>query len=397
MGNSTRRDFLRKTAIGSVSVGAGLATSGLVPRRIFSEESSAFNRIAYRQLGSTGFKVSEIGFGCMNMGDAELVHAAIDRGINYIDTAHGYENGRNEEVVGRVMKTKRDKVFLTTKVSHRRPKDMLNMMETSLKRLQTDHVDLMLLHVTNSRDQILNNDFIKMFDEAKKKGICRFVGVSTHSNQAEVLDAAVESRFWEAVLVGYNHFSPPAVGVSIEKARQAGLGIIGMKNLLNPATSPWKKLDDIRTGTEKEKGITAAQALIKWVLENQFVDTTIPGVTSFEQLNDNVAIMGMPMRFGERRSLIRFSEALKGEYCCGVAGCTGCKGQCPWGVEVNDINRCLMYAYSYGNVALARENYASLPESSRVDVCTNCDECSVKCVNGLDLTRNIKRAKELFA
>ena len=83
------------------------------PRRIYAEETSETNKIVYRKLGSTGFKVSEIGMGCMNMRDPELVTAAIDRGINYIDTAHGYMRGVNEEIIGTVMKTKRDKVNQT--------------------------------------------------------------------------------------------------------------------------------------------------------------------------------------------------------------------------------------------------------------------------------------------
>ncbi|MFC1528982.1 aldo/keto reductase [Candidatus Latescibacterota bacterium] len=392
---SNRREFLRKAAAGSVSVMTGLTASGLYPRRIFAEESTKFKRVAYRQLGSTGFKVSELGFGCMNMRNPELVHAAIDAGVNYLDTAWVYMKGRNEEIIGQVMKDRRKEVFLTTKAITKDAGQLREQMETSLKRLQTDQVDLMLFHSINSREQVLNEDYIKVFEKAKKDGVCRFVGISTHSNQAEVLDAMVESKFWEAVLVGYNYFSPKNIGPAIEKARKAGIAIIAMKNLLNPATRPWKELDDIRTGGTKN--ITKSQALIKWVLDNPYVDTTVPGMTSFEHLAENVAIMGMPMTFGERRDLYRFGERIKHHYCCGVAGCTGCKNKCPKGVAVNDINRCLMYASGYNNPALAQENYMELPESSRIEICSDCDECAVKCVNGLNLTQNIKRAKELFA
>ncbi|MBN1290818.1 MAG: aldo/keto reductase [Candidatus Latescibacteria bacterium] len=393
MSFSSRRNFLRSGA----ALGAGIAATGFTPRRIFAQNSS-FKRIAFRQLGSTGEKVSEIGFGAMNTRDDELLEAAIDMGINYVDTAWVYMKGVNEEMVGRVIKGKRDKLFLTTKAISKNPDELMGQMEMSLKRLQTDHVDLMLFHVTNSREQILNNDVMKVFENARKKGMCRFVGVSTHENQAEVLDAAVESKFWEAVLVGYNYFSPPEVGKAIENARNAGLGIIGMKNLLNPASWPWKELDDIRTDKQKEDGkVTAAQALIKWVLEDRHVDTTIPGITSFEQLRDDVAVMGMPMSFGKRRSLIRYGEALRGNYCCGVAGCTGCQEQCPKGVCVNNLNRCLSYANSYGSIELARENYAQLPRTSKIDICDDCDECVVRCINGLDLNETIRRARELFA
>ncbi len=393
MSISNRRDFLKKTAVGSASVIAGFNAMNLFPRRILAEDTSGFNRVFYRQLGSTGFKVCEIGFGAMNMRDAELVHAAIDQGINYIDTAYVYMRGRNEEVVGQVMKTKRDRVFLTTKVPRREPKELLSMMETSLKRLQTDHVDLMLLHGASRKNLILNEDYIKVFDDARKKGICRFVGISSHANQPEVLDAVVKSKFWEAALVGYNYMTPPSVKTSIEKARKSGIAIIAMKNLL---TSNWPPdpLEDMRE--DKSGKMSKAQAMIKWVLDDMYVDTTIPGMTAFEHVTEDTAVMNMEMSADCRRTLYRYSQLIRDHYCCGVAGCTGCKDKCPKGVKVNDLNRCIAYADGYKDIDLACENYRMLPPSSRVEVCENCTECLVKCVSGLDLSQKINRARELF-
>jgi len=392
METSNRRDFLRNSA----AAGIGIAATGLSSRRVFSEEQSEFNRITYRDLGSTGFKVSEIGFGAMNMRNPELVHAAIDAGINYIDTANGYMNGVNEEIIGQVMKTKRDKVFLTTKISPQNPDNMSEMIETSLKRLQTDHVDLLLLHGygINNRKQVLEDAILKVFNDARDKGYTRFVGFSTHKFDDEISEAAVESKFWEAVLVPYNYISPPSVAASIKKVREAGLAVIGMKNLLKFETRPRKPLPDIRK--DKNNSVTYAQALFKWVLNNPYVDTIIPGMTSFEQLAENMAIMGTKLSYEDQNILYRFSESIKGSHCFGLAGCTGCKEQCPKGVNVSELNRCLGYVYGYDDYKLARENYEELPLSQRVNVCGDCEECVVKCINGLNLTENIRRARELF-
>ncbi|MFC1608026.1 aldo/keto reductase, partial [Candidatus Latescibacterota bacterium] len=323
-----------------------------------------------------------------------LVHAAIDRGINYIDTAYVYMRGVNEETVGKVMQTKRDKVFLTTKVLRREPENMREMVQTSLKRLKTDHVDLLLLHGAGSKDDITNENYLKILDWAKKEGMTRFVGVSTHSNQPEVLEAITGNSFWDGALVGYNYMTPPSVQQTIEKARNAGLAIIAMKNLL---TSSWPAapLEDMRKDTTGK--ISKAQAFIKWVLDDRNVDTTVPGMTSFEHLDEDMAIMGMPMKFGERRTLDRYGAQLRGRYCAGVAGCTECMDQCPMGVLVCELNRCIGYADGYGDIDLARENYRELPSSNRVDMCGDCDECTVKCVNGLDLNKTVQRARELFA
>ena len=112
MEKSNRRVFFRH----STAAGVGLAAFNLSARRIYGKETQGFNRVIYRMLGSTGFKVSEMGFGAMNMREPALVHAVIDSGINYIDTAHSYMNGVNEEIIGKVMKTRRNEVFLSTKI-----------------------------------------------------------------------------------------------------------------------------------------------------------------------------------------------------------------------------------------------------------------------------------------
>ena len=96
---SNRRDFLKQAAIAGAATGAGF-----LPRRSFARGKQG-NTIAYRTLGSTGVKVTEVGFGAMNMRDPELVQAGLDAGINYFDTAHEYMNGVNESTVGKVLKT----------------------------------------------------------------------------------------------------------------------------------------------------------------------------------------------------------------------------------------------------------------------------------------------------
>lgn len=385
MSTTSRRSFLKSSA----TVSASLAAAGFYPRRTFAQGPSKFRRIAYRQLGSTGFKVSEVGFGAMNTRDPELLHAAIDAGINYIDTAHGYMKGINEEIVGKVMKTKRDKVYLVTKVHCRdkTPQKIREMMELSLKRLKLDYVDTMFMHMPDKPEEILNEDLIKAFDKAKKDGLCRYVGVSIHTNHVALLDAAVESKFWEHMLVAYNYKSPQEVTDALKRTREAGIGIIAMKTQDKGRGFPDHDMGDM----------TINQAALKWVLENPYVDTTIPGMTAFDQLDEDLAVMGTKMSFYENRTLRRYSERTRGNSCRGVAGCTGCLEQCPYGVNICELNRCLGYAYGYGDIELARENYEQLPASSRVDICDDCDECLVRCVNGLDLNDTVRRARELFA
>ena len=168
---STRRSFLKTLAAGSAAAGAGITSLGQA-RRVFAQNPSGFNRIAYRELGSTGSLVSEIGMCCMNMRDPDLVRAAIDQGINFIDTAWYYMHGANEQVVGEVIKTERDKVFLTTKlVLPENPDQRFDrMMEESLSRLQTDHVDLVLLHAIDNPEFVLHDGIREAFAAIRDKG-----------------------------------------------------------------------------------------------------------------------------------------------------------------------------------------------------------------------------------
>jgi len=385
-GESSRRDFIRKSTAGLV-----LTASGFV-RKSANAAPSDFKRTVYRELGSTGCRVTEIGFGVLNTTDAEILHAAIDSGINYFDTAHGYQNGGCEETLGKVMKTRRDAVVLATKVSAEKIEKMREKIELSLKRLQTDHVDLLLVHGPGRREQILDNDIIKLYDDMRRKGITRFVGFSTHS-QIEGLAAAVESRFWEAVALPFNYFSPPGVADAIKQAREAGIAIIAMKALIT-VERPRKPFPDIRS--VKSGTITNQQALLHWVLDNPHVDTVIPGMSSFEHLADDIAVMGTKLSANDLDVIERYTQDVRHRYCRGIAGCTGCRDQCPYGVDVHELNRCVNYAYGYGNRELAVSSYRSLPKSSRIDRCSNCSECAVRCVNGLDLNRTIRRARELF-
>lgn len=386
MSGMSRRSFMQTGTM----AGTVMTAAGLVPRVSYAAEEEPSVRL--RDLGTTGHKVSEIGFGAMNTRDEELLHAAIDRGVNYIDTAHVYMNGQNEQIVGNVMQTTRDKVFLTTKVKvDQSPAQAREQLETSLKRLRVDHVDCVLLHDVSDPAIVTTQEYIDVFGTLRDRGLARFVGISMHSNATEVLTALADSGFWQMALVGYNYTSPPELTAAIASARGKGIGIVAMKNLL---TSEWPSapLDAFPAAERGE--LTSEQAMIKWVLEDANVDVTIPGMTAFEHLDDDLALMRMKLSFDNRRSPRRYTGNSGRNYCSGVAGCTGCREQCPNGVAVNEVNRCLGYATGYDDIELARTNYVALPV--KLDQCGECSECTVTCINGLNLSERISHARTLF-
>lgn len=377
-----RRRFLQAAA-GTLAAGASGMMSG-------ADAIHAADEIRKRKLGSTGLEVSEVSFGAMNCRDQELIEAAIDIGINYIDTAHIYQMGRNEEMVGRAVRGKRDKVIIATKVwTFGTTQGWLRgKMEKSLERLNTDYVDIMFKHMAHGHDAVFDESDIEVFGKAKEDGLCRFTGVSIHSNHVESVNAARESGFWNAVLVGYNYESPPELTEAIAQARAAGLAVIAMKTQRGGDGYAYGPTGDM----------TPNQAALRYVLDNPNIDCAIPGMTTFEQLEENLAAMQMGADTGRHfapepnRSAER---SLHNTYCRGVAGCTGCDGQCSHDGSIRDLNRCIGYADSYGDIETAREQIMHTGPL-RATRCLACDECEVACVHGLPLTQHLQRAKELF-
>jgi len=218
----------------------------------------------------------------------------------------------------------------------------------------------------------------------KEQGKVRFFGVTTHSNQAEVLDALVEDRdrFFDVALVAYNFTSGRDIGEAIGRAARAGIGIVAMKTQAGGYA------------TEAAGTVSPHQAALKWVLRNPDVAAAIPGMRDLAELKEDIAVMGMPFLQADERALERYGAAIRPFYCnlCGA-----CEGSCPKGVEIGTINRCLMYADGYRERILARSVYRSIPKVSSASACLDCPDCAARCVRGLDIPAKMKRAAEVLA
>jgi len=360
----TRRDVLR--------LGATAAAAGVVaPRALLAEAAEEKPQIEYRVLGRTGIKVSAVSLGCM-VAPEEVIAKALDMGINWFDTAHSYKGGRNEWEVGRVLKGRRDKVHICTKIAKRDTAAMLKDLETSLKRLQTDYVDLLLIHGAGSRAEVTNPDYMAALEKAKQQGKARFIGVSTHRKMDEVIQAAVGAGVYDAVVTTYNFKAPEPVRKAVAQAAKAGVGIIAMKTQMGgklPRPLPFP------TGE-----LTLHQAALRWVLDDPNIACAIPGCRSFEQLEQNFAVMGKRLGYLDRWRLERYALATAGTYC---TGCGQCQGTCPRDVDIPEVRRTYMYLMDYGDPGLARENYRTL--TANAAPCLDCETCTARCVQGASL------------
>lgn len=205
----------------------------------------------------------------------------------------------------------------------------------------------------------------------------RFLGFTTHSNQAECLEVAIESKFYDTVLVAYNFKSDAELGKTIEKAGKAGIGIIVMKTQAGGYQS-------------KERGDWSPhQAALRWVLKNPYVSNAIPSMVSFAQVNENIGAMKESFGWQDQRLLDRYGQLYDHEIC---RMCGSCRQQCPQNIPIQDVNRSLMYAEGYRNYNLAIKTYQNLVLSA----CEECPTCTAKCKHNLDIPVRLKRAKELF-
>ncbi len=223
----SRREFI----FSAISGITGFLLGG---KKLFSAEGIK----EYRVLKGIGRKVSVFGFGSTKPLSPEIVEYAIDRGINYIDTAFSYQGGRSEEVIGQVMKRRRKEVFLVTKLDPRawRRRDLKEAfhesLNTSLRRLQTDHVDAILAHNVKSAAQLAREELYEFFDEAKRAGKVSYLGFSYHRNWEDILTESL--RHPEISLILFPFWAimeEPGYRLLMENYRK-GKALVGMKTRL---------------------------------------------------------------------------------------------------------------------------------------------------------------------
>jgi len=403
-----RREFLKKGLLGVAGAGALAAVPAALKADPQTAPAAGAAKTAAsfitRPLGKTGVKLPIVSMGVMNSNNENLIQAALDRGIVYLDTANGYQRGTNEVAIGNVIKGRpRDSYFLATKVPGE-PRDretgnfspettagpFLEKFDVSLKRLGLDYVDVLYLHNVLTREAVLFEPLMDALVKIKKSGKARFIGVTSHENEHVVIRAATEAKVYDVVLSGYNFRKTnlPELNAAIDDAVKAGLGIIAMKT---QAGAFWDR------GRTKPINMKAA---LKWALSNPNITTAVPGMTTFDQLDLNLQAMTDIVLTDAERADLQLGAAQNGPglYC---QGCRTCLPQCPRHLPIPALMRSYMYAYGYQNLGAAYDLVASLGVGR--NPCAGCAVCTVKCALGFnvgeratDIARILAAPPELF-
>ncbi|HET8827325.1 MAG TPA: aldo/keto reductase [Terriglobales bacterium] len=383
---TSRRDFL---SAGLVLPVAGMsAKMGLLDSQTLSRtDKTTPVKLEHRTLGRTGLKVTTVGFGCMITSDPSVITRAADIGVNYFDTARGYQQGNNERMVGAALKAQRKQIVLSTKSPAGDKEALLKDLDTSLKELGTDYVDIWYLHAKNAPGDV-RDDMIEAQQIAKKQGKIRFAGVSSHTGQQELLPWMAQKGTFDVALVAYNFSMDRSMDHAIEIATKAGIGIVAMKVM----AGGFRRLhagDPLHDKLSRDGAMLSA---LKWTIKNENVATTIPSMTDMDQLDENLKAMSAPYSGNDEKLLALHHEFIRPLYC---NMCGECDGTCAKGLPVAEVLRSLMYAEGYGQFALGREHFLQLKDISAR--CGDCTECTVQCPLGVQVSARVQHAQELFA
>jgi predicted aldo/keto reductase-like oxidoreductase len=200
----------------------------------------------------------------------------------------------------------------------------------------------------------------------------------------------IEKKRTDVILSSYNFMMDPITDGLIEKASQAGIGVVAMKVMAGgfrankPGTSQYDRL-------KKDKALPTA---VKWAVRRPCVSTCIPGTTDLDQLDENFKAVTSGWSPDDSKILAAHMDRIRPLYC---SMCGACEGQCAKGLPVSDIIRYVSYAEGYGEFALGRQNWLELAASHQAVRCGDCAECTVTCPKGVRVFDRVSRAQELFA
>lgn len=399
-----RRTFMRNILLGAFST--SLASLGLHSGSRNPDQRVKKGQMYYRRLGRTNLLISEISLGGSPIPEWPILLQAFERGVNYIDTSHSYQNGNSERQIGRLLKeVGRDKVHVGTKFHLRRnwsEKSIISSVEESLGRLNTDYLDILLIHGAENTEHLDDERVLSAFEKLKKQGKYRFKGLSCHSNHNEIVKKAVECGHYDMIQLGYNVFDIQesekevqtyddyleACGIRrlIAQATSKDVGIIAMKTM---------KIGGRRQNLEKYRTDTTTihQAMLKWVLESRDISSAVIEMLTFEELEEDLGVIGKPLSEMERRNLFRYVIENSKDYC---HMCGRCQKNCPSRIETTSILRYLAYYEGYNKIRRAKEAYSRLKPTQTASACKDCGECEKSCPYGVSIRQRIREADRML-
>jgi len=353
----------------------------------------------YRRLGRTGFEVSDIVLGTGRItGEIgeRVARLAIERGVNYFDTAPDYAGSGSEQAMGRAIRGQRDRLFIATKfctpVGHLPAGTpvarYVEAVEGSLRRLGTDYVDLCHVHSCDEVERLMDPNVHEAFGVLKQQGKVRFLGFSTHTpNLEQVAAAAIASGRFDVMMLAYHHGLWPKLGGLIRRARsERDMGVVAMKTLKGAKHHGLAELRD--------QADAYSQAALQWVLANPDVSCAVISFFELQHVDEYLFASGRAPGPADAALLERYDRAIAGSYC--APHCGACLRSCPEGLPIHDVLRYRMYCEDYGWEEEGSVRYAQLAKNA--SACVGCAApCHGSCPLGVPIRQRMLGAHELLS
>ena len=365
-----------------------------------------------RRLEKLNIETSLLGFGCMRFpttptGEIDepvaekMLDKAISEGVNYIDTAYPYHNGKSETFVGRVLqKYDRGSFYLATKLPVwlvNTLEDVDRLLEEQLKKLQTDYIDFYLLHALNKEhwDKMKEIGCLEHLEKLRAAGKIKYIGFSFHDSY-EVFEDIISYRDWDFCQIQLNYMDAE------EQAGLKGYELAASKNIPLVIMEPVKGgslavfAEDIMAKFhEIDAESSAASFALRWVGSLPGVKVILSGMSSMEQVEDNLNTFRAfkPLSEKEQETISQVTETLRDRVQNGCTGCRYCM-PCPAGVDIPGCfsawNTYHMYQ-NYNTVAWRWEN--DLGDKKQAKNCVKCGKCEQVCPQKLSIREDLARAQ----
>jgi hypothetical protein len=378
----------------------------------------------YRNFGKLDWKVSALGFGCMRLpcadgkrGSADIDEAeairmlrrAIDAGVNYVDTAYPYHEGKSELLVGKALKDGyREKVRLATKLPTwmvEGPQDFDRFLNEQLAKLQTDHIDFYLIHSLNKgfwRNVVVKHDLLREAERAMADGRIGHLGFSFHDNYESFAEIVNGSDLWSFCQIQYNYMDieNQAGTRGLKLAAEKGLAVVVMEPLMGgrladppPAIAETLAQDPARR--------SPAQLAFEWVWDQPEVSVVLSGMSTMEQVVENLRFADEAgvgkLSAAEQELLARVREQYKARITIPCTQCGYCM-PCPNGLNIPVNFDFFNYAHTYDDVGAARFRYKFvLKEEQRAGACIACGICEELCPQQIPISDWMPKVAKLLA